>query len=81
MANPTILVVDNDNISQEVSKTVLNRLGVGEGVDFAGNGKETIRLYANNKYALIFTDLFFQELMGLIQLKLSRKWLKLMEMT
>ncbi len=76
MTNSTILMVDNDDISQEVSRTVLGRLGFAQQADFARNGEEAIKLYANNKYALIFMGLFFQGMDGFNTAKTLKKMAK-----
>lgn len=56
------LVVDDTKLNRELLKVMLRRLGLE--ADLAAGGAEAVRLAAENRYAIIFTDLEMPEMDG-----------------
>ena len=59
----TVLLVEDDRLSQKVCGTILNELGCR--VDIADSGEKAIELVANKAYDLIFMDIGLHDMTGL----------------
>lgn len=55
LQHKTVLLVEDNLINQKVMKSLLER--VGADVIIAGNGKEGVEMYAEQKYAMVFMDI------------------------
>jgi CheY-like chemotaxis protein len=60
---PRILIIDDEEQIREVLRTVLER--VGYDVEEAANGSEGLRLYADNEFDLVVTDIIMPEKGGI----------------
>jgi len=56
------LVIDDTKLNRELLKVMLRRLGLE--ADVAANGAEALRMAAQNRYGIIFTDLEMPEMDG-----------------
>lgn len=63
MKKLTILLVEDDELSQKVTMFYLKRYG--HEVDIAQNGHEAVRKFKNEKYDLILMDIQMPEMDGL----------------
>jgi len=65
-----ILLVEDDPINQEVSRGLLEEVGLA--VDLAEDGEQAVALATNNRYALILMDMQMPRLNGLEATKVIR---------
>jgi PAS domain S-box-containing protein len=62
-AGKLVLLVEDEPINQEISRTLLEEIGLV--VEVAGNGIEALSLLEQNRYALVLMDMQMPELDGL----------------
>ncbi len=66
----SVLVVDDIKLNRELLKVMLRRLGLA--ADLASSGPEAVQLAAQNRYAVIFTDLEMPDMDGFAAARLIR---------
>ena len=66
----SVLVVDDVRLNRELLKVMLRRIGLA--ADLASGGPEAVQLAAQNRYAIIFTDLEMPDMDGFAATRLIR---------